>query len=190
MTVEELLVAKNILKDDKNPENLPEEKIQRPGIKTQITEILSGKEVDEPAKKRRIHREEEDKKNEEEAASETDPIAVATNPALQNGDTETIVEEKAAKATNPIENKEREENKTTWKEDKKNEEEAANDTDPIAVTTDPALRYREYRRGSGKTGRKQDNMERLFTKVGIMVGKMNDECENKCKLYDESTGDS
>eukprot|EP00536_Pseudo-nitzschia_multiseries_P010305 jgi/Psemu1/25541/gm1.25541_g len=57
----------------------------------------------------------EDKKNEKEAASEMVPIEVATDPALQLGDTENI-EEKAAKATDPIENNEREEKKKTSKD--------------------------------------------------------------------------
>eukprot|EP00536_Pseudo-nitzschia_multiseries_P008752 jgi/Psemu1/21319/gm1.21319_g len=125
MTVEELLVANNILKDD-NPENLQEEKIERPGIKKlnyrdfssddnsnekkeTNNEIESGKEVDESAKKRRIDREEEDKNNEEEVANNVDQIAVETDPALQEGNRD------------------------------KNKEEAANDTDPIAVAADPAL---------------------------------------------------
>eukprot|EP00536_Pseudo-nitzschia_multiseries_P015284 jgi/Psemu1/41912/gm1.41912_g len=204
MTVEELLVANNILKDD-NPENLLEEKIQRPGIKklnyrdfssdddsnekketedeiesgkqeggrgkeneeeaasetepievaTDPTynsnekeetedEIESDKEVDESPKKRRTHREEEDKKNQEEVASEMDPIAVAMDPVLQKGDTENI-EEKAAKVMEPIENKERKEKQDkmerlfTNEEDKKNEEEVANNTVQIAVATDPTL---------------------------------------------------
>eukprot|EP00536_Pseudo-nitzschia_multiseries_P013876 jgi/Psemu1/36772/gm1.36772_g len=119
MTVEELLVGNNILKDD-NQENLPEENIQWLGKKKDYKELssnddsnengeaeedrMSDKEEDESSKERSTHREEEDKKNKEEA----DPIEVTTDPALQLGDTENI-EEKAAKATDPIENNEREE---------------------------------------------------------------------------------
>eukprot|EP00536_Pseudo-nitzschia_multiseries_P017718 jgi/Psemu1/52204/gm1.52204_g len=151
MTVEELLVENNILKDD-NPENLPEEKIQQPGIKKRNYKELSSnddsnekgeaeedrmsdEEGDELPEERSTPREEEDKKNKEEA----DPIKVAMDPALQLGETENI-EEKAAKATDPIENNEQEEKRQHGKDDAdKNEEAAANDTDPIAVAADCTL---------------------------------------------------
>eukprot|EP00536_Pseudo-nitzschia_multiseries_P014704 jgi/Psemu1/39840/gm1.39840_g len=132
MTVEELLVENNILKDD-NPDNLPDKKIERLGsIKRNYKElsssdddsnengkaeeeIMSGKEGDESLEERSTHREEENKKNKKEAASERVPIEVAMDSALQLGDTENI-EEKAAKVTDQIENNEREEKKTTWKD--------------------------------------------------------------------------
>eukprot|EP00536_Pseudo-nitzschia_multiseries_P011843 jgi/Psemu1/30273/gm1.30273_g len=161
MTVEELLVENNILKDG-NPENLPDKKIEPKGRKKgNYREVSSNdnsnengkaeedtmkvEEGDELQEERSTHSEEEDKKNEEEAASERDPIEVATDPALQLGDTDNI-EEKAAKATDPIENNEQEEKKKTWKhylpmekEDKKNEKEAANYTAQIEVATNPTL---------------------------------------------------
>eukprot|EP00536_Pseudo-nitzschia_multiseries_P000192 jgi/Psemu1/429/gm1.429_g len=114
MTVEELLVENKIFKDD-NPENLPEKKIERKAEEDR----MSVEEGDESQEERSTHRKEEDNKNEEEVASERDPIeeagnntaqiAVATNPTLQENDTD------------------------------KNEEAAANDTDPIAVAADHAL---------------------------------------------------
>eukprot|EP00536_Pseudo-nitzschia_multiseries_P001338 jgi/Psemu1/3115/gm1.3115_g len=155
MTVEELLVENNILKDD-NPEKLPEEKIQCWGKAEEGK--MSDEEGDElPEERSTSYREEEDKKSEEEV----DPIQVTTDPALQMGGTMNI-EEKEASATDPIENNEREEKRQhgkiiyqsannmeqiavatnpTLQEDNtdKNEEAVANDTDPIAVAADLAL---------------------------------------------------
>eukprot|EP00536_Pseudo-nitzschia_multiseries_P003734 jgi/Psemu1/8402/gm1.8402_g len=72
-------------------------------------------------------REEEDKKNEKEAANYTAQITVATNPTLQEDNTDRN-KEAAANDTDPIavtadcalqedEDKEWEENKTTWKDE-------------------------------------------------------------------------
>eukprot|EP00536_Pseudo-nitzschia_multiseries_P006339 jgi/Psemu1/15008/gm1.15008_g len=157
MTVEELLKENKIFKDD-NPENPPENKIERKGSKKgnykEVSsgdnsnekeetedEIMSGKEADELPKEKRTHMEEEDKKNKEKA----DPIAVATDPALQKGGAENI-EEKSTKTTDTSENNEREEKQKTWidylpieEEDKKNEKEAANYTAQIAVARNPTL---------------------------------------------------
>eukprot|EP00536_Pseudo-nitzschia_multiseries_P005872 jgi/Psemu1/13867/gm1.13867_g len=163
MTVEELLVENNILKDD-SPDNLPDKKIERLGRKKRNYKELSSdddsnenengkaeedrvsdEEGNELPEERSTHREEEDKKNKEEVASDRGPIEVATDPALQLGDME-CSEEKAAKAMNPIEKmngkKKRQHGKIIYQcyhSGCKNEWEAANYMAQIAVAMNPTL---------------------------------------------------
>eukprot|EP00536_Pseudo-nitzschia_multiseries_P007339 jgi/Psemu1/17747/gm1.17747_g len=144
MTVEELLVENNILKDD-NSDNLPDKKIERLGRKKgHYKELSSDNNANENGKA------EEDRMSNGDGDESLDEGSNHREEEAEN------IEEKPAKAMDPMKSNEWEETKTTWKdylpmeeEEKKNEKEAANftaqiaaaanDTDPIAVAADHAL---------------------------------------------------